>query len=85
MSRPIAMHTITQANAAHVLYVMGLEGGRKPGELPRKLIEAALSCDDYNMERLERGFEGLVSAVRMFHELPDGLEQLRRIAMPGPF
>lgn len=86
--RPIALHTITQHDAAHVLYVLstGEDAAMEPGGFTTKLIEAALSADQSNMERLERGFEGLISAVRAYKELPDGLTLLRKTAMAGtPF
>lgn len=82
-SRPIALHTITDRDAAHVLTVVGDEGGGlRPGSFTEKLIEAALLADDSNRERLERGFEGLISAVRAYKELPTGLKILRELAAP---
>lgn len=84
MPEPIAVHTITQANAIHVLAVLG-HGGSDPGGFMTKLIEAALAADQHNLERLARGFEGVVSAVRLYKEVPGGLEQLRGIADPTPF
>lgn len=86
--RPIALHTITQKDAAHVLYVLstGEAGAMEPGGFTKKLIEAALLADPSNKERLERGFEGIVSAVRAYKELPTGLDVLREIALAGrPF
>ena len=85
--RPIALHTITQRDAAHVLHVLG--SGEvyaiEPGSFMKSLIETALLADDSNKERLERGFEGLVSAVRAYKELPKGLDVLRELALQRPF
>lgn len=86
MTRPIAVHTITRQDAAHVLGVMRMEGGISPGGFVEKLIEAALVADEYNIERLERGFEGLISAVRAYKELPKGVNLLKELAeSPRPF
>lgn len=86
MSRPIALHTITRRDAAHVLGALRMEGGLAPGGFTEKLIEAALLADEYNLERLERGFEGLISAVRAYKELPTGTKTLRELAADGrPF
>ena len=85
---PIALHTITQSDAAHVLHVLGTgePGAMEPGSFTKKLIEATLLADPSNKERLARGFEGLVSAVRVYKELPDGLDRLRETALAGrPF
>lgn len=87
-NRTIALHTITAADAGHVLHVLadGTSGALEPGGFVKALIEAALLADDSNKERLERGFEGLVSAVRVYKELPNGIEMLRAIAAVGrPF
>ena len=86
--RPIATHTITQNDAAHVLWVMGDRQGMEmqPGSFRETLIEAAAIADQGNIERLERGFEGLISAVRVYKELPRGTELLRGTAAGGkPF
>lgn len=83
MNRPIALHTITQADAQHVLWVLSTEGGVAPGSFTTKLIEAALIADTGNLERLERGFEGLISAVRAYKELPKGVAVLTDIATAG--
>lgn len=86
--RPIALHTITQKDAAHVLWVMGYrkESSVEPGSFTAKLIEAMALADPSNLERLERGFEGLVSAVRAYKELPNGLALLTGLAQPAtPF
>lgn len=86
--RPIALHTITQNDAAHVLWVMGDRRGMEmqPGGFREKLIEAAVVADSANIERLERGFEGLISAVRVYKELAAGTSMLRELAAGGkPF
>lgn len=83
MPAPIATHTITMANAGHVLHVTGYDGGLEPGGFTSKLIEAMLHADEGNLERLSRGFEGLVSAVRVYKELPSGVDILRDFAASG--
>lgn len=83
--RPIALHNIGQHHAAAVLYILRLEGGVPTGNFTEKLIEATLVADNSNKERLERGFEGLVGAVRVYKELPHGTEILQRIAAGQPF
>lgn len=78
--RPIAVHTITQYDASSVLYVLRLDGGVSPGSFTERLIETTLIADTGNKERLERGFEGLVSAVRVYKEVPEGTKILQAIA-----
>jgi len=80
MTTTIATHTITANNAAHVLHVVGYEGGMEPGGFTTKLIEAALVADLGNLERLSRGFEGLIAAVQVYKTLPNGVDVLREIA-----
>ena len=80
----IAVHAVTQRDAAHVLWVMRLEGGVQPGNFVEKLIEAAIVADIGNQERLSRGFEGLVAAVLMYRHLPDGVKRLQAIASGHP-
>lgn len=80
----IALHTITQRDAAHVLNVMGLPGGMQPGAFTSKLIEAMLVADVGNQERLARGFEGLMSAVAAYKHLPNGVKILQDIEAGRP-
>lgn len=82
----IATHTITARDAAHVLFVTGYTGGVEPGAFMGKLIEAALHADEGNLERLSRGFEGVISAVRVYKNVPHGVDVLRDFASIGtPF
>jgi hypothetical protein len=41
----IHLDRITQSNAAHVLWVVGIEGGVQPGGFTEKLIEAMIVAD----------------------------------------
>lgn len=89
---PIPVHTVTQNDARAVLGYMGLAPGRnktegKPDEdsMVWHILAAAVLADDWNLERLARGYEGLVTAVRMFRELPNGTRQLLEIGWPRPF
>jgi hypothetical protein len=88
----IAVHTITQADARAVLGYMGQAPGKNSREgaptedsMVEHLLSAAVLADDYNLERLARGYEGLVSAVRVHRELPNGVTFLRGIGWPTPF
>lgn len=80
----VALHTITQRDAAHVLGVMGLEGGTQPGTFTEKLIEAMLVADIGNQERLARGFEGLMSAVQAYKYVKGGVKMLQDIEAGRP-
>jgi len=90
---PIAIHTITQEDARNVIGYMGQapnsrnsgEGAPERSSFREALLVAVLGADDYNQERLARGYEGLVSAVRVYRELDGGMQQLRLIGWPGPF
>ena len=80
----IAADTIAQHHAAAVLYVLRLEGGVNPGGFVEKLLEAALVADVHNRARLELGFQGLISAVRLYKEAPHGTQLLQKIAAGKP-
>jgi hypothetical protein len=94
VSKPIiAVHTITQEDARNVVGFMGQaphptlssQGAPERSSFREALIIAITAADEYNLDRLARGYEGLVSAVRVYRELPDGLAQLRLLGWPGPF
>lgn len=85
MSTVIATHTITQSDAAHVLFVLRLDGGMNPGGFREQLIEAAIIADTENQRRLSLGFEGLIAAVQVYKKLTGGTEILQQIAAGQPF
>lgn len=92
MSQPIAVHTITQNDARAVLGYMGQAPGRNPREgapdedsMMFHILAAATLADKWNLERLTRGYEGLVMAVRVYREIPDAVRTLRGIGWPTPF
>ena len=81
----IHIDRITQRDAAHVLFVMGMEGGVQPGGFTEKLIEAMIVADTGNLERLSRGFEGLTSAIHVYKRIDGGVHVLKDIASGIPF
>lgn len=89
----IPVSTITQLDARKVLGYLGLAPGAKSNEgAPKEdsfawhLVAAMMLADEWNLERLARGYEGLASAVRLYRDLPRaGVAQLREIGWPGPF
>ena len=89
-ARTIASHAITQADALAVLRELSLVG-RLAGiqDTPpwrASLISAIAAAPAGEMERFERGFESLTSAVRLALEGgKPGLDLLKQLAMPGPF
>lgn len=92
MTSIIAVHTITASDARAVLGYMGQapgpngrEGAPVDDSVQFHVLAAATLADEYLLERLARGFESLVSAVRMYRELPDAVRTLREIGWPGPF
>jgi hypothetical protein len=88
VTRPIAVDTITQQHAIAVLGMLGVT----PGEAPKDdtvvwhVILAAMFANEAELERLERSFEGLVSAVRLYREKSTpGMKILAQISAATPF
>lgn len=81
----ILVDRITQMDAAHVLFVMGGEGGVQPGGFTEKLIEAMIVADVGNQHRLRAAFTGLMSAVDAYKRLDGGVKVLQQIAAGIPY
>jgi hypothetical protein len=81
----ILIDRITQRDAAHVLFVMGIEGGVTPGGFTEKLIETMLLADTQNAHRLRAAFTGLMSAVDVYKRMNGGVKILQEIAAGRPF
>jgi hypothetical protein len=81
----ILIDRITQMDAAHVLYVMGMDGGVQPGGFTEKLIEAMIVADQGNQHRLRAAFTGLMSAVDVFKRMDGGVPILQQIASGHPY
>jgi len=81
----ILVDRITQMNAAHVLFVMGMEGGVTPGGFTEKLIEAMIVADTGNAHILRAGFTGLMSAVDVYKRMEGGVKILQGIAAGHPY
>lgn len=81
----ILVDRITQRDAAHVLYVMGGEGGIQPGGFTEKLIEAMVLADESNGHRLRAAFTGIMSAVDVYKRMDRGIHILQEIAAGRPF
>jgi hypothetical protein len=81
----ILIDRITQMDAAHVLFVMGMEGGVQPGGFTEKLIEAMILADTSNAHRLRAAFTGLMSAVDVYRRMDGGVHVLKDIASGVPF
>jgi hypothetical protein len=81
----IYIDRVTQSNAAHVLWVMGMEGGVQPGSFVEKLIEAMVVADTENLARLSQGFEGLTAALSVYKKLEGGVAILQGIAAGRPY
>lgn len=82
--------SITAADAADVLVVASITKRQPEVDMipdwRHLLIQSLLVAPDLVLERVERGFEGLASAVRLYREGgAPGVEQLRQIASPTPF
>lgn len=65
--------------AAHVLAHYG-EGGYRPGDFTRSLIETITRADPSNMYRLGILYPGYVAAVRLARDTIGGIDLLRVIA-----
>ena len=81
----ILVDRITQRDAAHVLYVMGMEGGVQPGNFTTKLIEAMIAADNGNAHRLRAAFTGTMSAVDVYRRMDGGVQILQQIAAGHPY
>lgn len=81
----ILIDRITQMDAAHVLYVMGMDGGVQPGGFTEKLVEAMIVADQGNQHRLRAAFTGLMSAVDVFKRMDGGVQILQQIAAGVPY
>jgi hypothetical protein len=81
----IFIDRVTQSNAAHVLWVMGMEGGVQPGSFVEKLIEAMVVADTGNLDRLSHEFEGLTSALSIYKRMEGGVKILQEIAAGRPY
>lgn len=81
----ILVDRITQRDAAHVLYVMGMEGGVQPGSFIEKLIEAMIVADEGNAHRLRAAFTGIMSAVDVYKRMDGGVHILQEIAAGHPY
>jgi hypothetical protein len=81
----ILVDRITQRDAAHVLFVMGMEGGMQPGGFTEKLIEAMVLADNGNAHRLRAAFTGIMSAVDVYKRMEGGVEVLQQIAAGVPY
>jgi len=81
----ILVDRITQRDAAHVLWVMGMEGGVQPGGFTEKLIEAMIVADDGNAHRLRAAFTGIMSAVDVYKRMEGGVKILQQIAAGHPY
>jgi hypothetical protein len=81
----ILVDRITQRDAAHVLYVMGAEGGMQPGGFVEKLVEAMIVADEGNAHRLRAAFTGIMSAVDVYQRMEGGVKILQQIAAGHPY
>lgn len=81
----ILVDRITQRDAAHILFVMGMEGGVQPGGFTEKLIEAMILADIQNAHRLRAAFTGLMSAVDVYKRMDGGVKILQDIAAGRPY
>lgn len=81
----IRIDRVTQRDAAHVLFVMGMEGGVQPGGFTEKLIEAMVVADEGNLDRLSLGFEGLTAAISIYKRMNGGVAVLQQIAAGIPY
>lgn len=81
----ILIDRITQRDAAHVLFVMGIDGGIQPGNFTEKLIEAMIVADNGNAHRLRAAFTGIMSAVDVYKRMDGGVHVLKEIAAGRPF
>lgn len=68
---------ISTSDAQAVLWYFGAEGGLEPGGFTGSLMRAIARADSANARRLRRGFPGLVTAVKMCQEDPNGLVRLQ--------
>lgn len=75
-------NVVTPAEARHVLFYYGQEGGEEPGGFVHSLLLAISRADADNLTRLRQGFPGYVAAMKDWH--PEDLKaRLREDVLPG--
>lgn len=68
------------ADAAHVLAVLGEQGGYMPGAFTERLIQAAAVADLLNAELIRKLWPGIANAVWVYKFEEEGVTFLKEVA-----
>lgn len=67
---------------AHVLWFFDHDGGVRPGQFTRNLLNAIQAADSLNKELLACVYPDLVSAFRVAENVEDGLARMAKLVIP---